>query len=154
MNRIDRIPYLLDRWSGPISICIVLSEQDVLNIDRIIDPFKNRSITFTFYIAKTSANGTHTASYIRDKDNGIIHQFSKMIYPVNLARNLAIESISTTHYLWIDCDFFISSTLYMDITSLSHIISKPDVILVLPTFQVHTRILYKCRQYSNCKTLY
>ena len=76
-----------------------------------------------------------------------------MIYPVNFARDLAIESLSTTHYLFIDCDFFTSETIYQNIKSFSYILAKPKSILLIPTFQVNKQILKKCRDDDTCESL-
>ena len=42
--------------------------------------------------------------------NGTRMTFPSTLYPVNLLRDLAIESIHTTHYMNIDADLFVSSS--------------------------------------------
>ena len=154
LNRIDRFPFLLHRWNGAISICIVLSESEVNELDEKLRPFLNRGIVFTFYIAKEYPDHQYHGYYIRDKEKGIVRNFTTMIYPVNLARDLAIESISTTHYLFIDCDFFTSDTIYSNIRSFASVLSKPKTVLLIPTFQVNKKILKKCRDMDTCELLY
>ena len=108
---------------------------------------------FTFYIAKEYPDHLYHGYYIRNKEKGIIQTFNTMIYPVNFARDLAIESLSTTHYLFIDCDFFTSETIYQNIRSFSYILSKPKTVLLIPTFQVNRQILKKCRDDDTCESL-
>lgn len=91
----------MKRWNGPISICIVLPESQVKELDEKLSPYMNRGIVFTFYIAKEYPDHLYHGYYIRNKEKGIVQTFSTMIYPVNFARDLAIESLSTTHYLFI-----------------------------------------------------
>lgn len=143
----------MKRWNGPISICIVLPESQVKELDEKLSPFMNRGIVFTFYIAKEYPDHLYHGYYIRNKEKGIIQTFNTMIYPVNFARDLAIESLSTTHYLFIDCDFFTSETIYQNIRSFSYILSKPKTVLLIPTFQVNRQILKKCRDDDTCESL-
>ena len=144
----------MKRWNGPISICIVLPESQVKELDEKLSPFMSRGIVFTFYIAKEYPDHLFHGYYIRDVEKGILYNYTTMIYPVNFARDLAQESITTTHYLFIDGDFLVSESLYDNIKSFSSMLEKPKTILYLPVFQVHKSILNDCRKKDNCESLY
>lgn len=154
LNRIDRLPFILKRWKGPVSLCLVLTESEVDQLDSKLNPFMNKGIVFTFYIAKEYPDHQYHGYYIRDVEKGIIYNYTTMIYPVNFARDLAQESVTTTHYLFIDGDFLVSESLYDNLYSFSSILEKPKTILYLPVFQVNKTILIDCRKKDTCESLY
>ena len=43
------------------------------------------------------------------RKNGTKEYFDDSLYPMNLLRDLAIEAIHTSHFLYLDADFFTSS---------------------------------------------
>ncbi len=60
-------------------------------------------------------------------------------YPVNLLRNLAIRSATTTHVVYTDSDFLISDGLYQDLMAMAPTIAKdPLAAIVLPAFVYHS----------------
>lgn len=63
-------------------------------------------IVFTVYIPLTSKEPSY---YVRGDGTKMV--FNTTLYPVNLLRDLSIESIHTTHYLNIDADLFVSSSV-------------------------------------------
>lgn len=137
-----------------MSICIVLSESDISNLNRLVDPFLNRGITFTFYIAKEFPDNQYHSYYVLDDKRGKFRNYNRVIYPMNIARDLAIESVTTTHYLFIDIDFFISDTLYDNLLSSSSLLSKQKSVFLLPIFQVKQEIIIGCRKNNTCESLY
>ena len=51
LTRLDRMPYLLKRWQGPISIAIFITESEVRKLATRIAPFlSSRRIVFSFYV--------------------------------------------------------------------------------------------------------
>ena len=56
------------------------------------------------------------------------------MFPINLLRDLTIESISTSHYLVIDVDIFLSERIYDRINSYGHWLQDERLILLLPLF--------------------
>jgi Glycosyl-transferase for dystroglycan len=56
-------------------------------------------------------------------------------YPINLLRNLAIRSVSTSHFAYTDSDFLISEGLYEELIATAPWVMKdPFAALVLPAF--------------------
>ena len=61
-------------------------------------------ITFSVYVPL----GLKRSSY-HIRKNGTKEYFDDSLYPMNLLRDLAIEAIHTSHFLYLDADFFTSS---------------------------------------------
>ena len=70
---------------------------------KAIEEYAGYPITFSVYVPL----GNKRSSYFIRK-NGTKEVFPDTLYPVNLLRDLAIESIRTTHYMFVDADFYIS----------------------------------------------
>ena len=107
LNRFDRLPYLLRRWKGDVVIGLFITTGEIERAVRLINKYSsNRRIIFVLYIKeiKPSIN----PHYVGMKK---IRYFNS-IFPINFLRDLCIESISTTHYLYLDGDVFVSSISY------------------------------------------
>ena len=73
------------------------------------------------------------------------------LYPMNILRDMAIESIETTHYVLIDIDILISSTLRQDISRNRVLLDDNYNILLLPLFVVaRTEEVQRCRSSGFC----
>lgn len=81
-------------------------------------------------------------------------EFPEGIYPMNILRDLSIESIHSTHYLLIDIDIFISETLFDSIEQNRQFLNNHYNILVFQSFQF-TRYVNKTECYAtgNCSNL-
>lgn len=69
-------------------------------------------------------------------------------YPVNLLRNLAISAVTTSHFLYIDADFWLSKNTddILMKKDVKGVLSKdPKQALVIPAYQLHS----KCRDPKN-----
>ena len=67
-------------------------------------PYLGLPITFSVYVPL----GLKRSSYYIRK-NGTKEYFDDSLYPMNLLRDLAIEAIHTSHFFYLDADFFTSS---------------------------------------------
>ena len=151
INRFDRIPYLLERWRGVIILSVFLKEEEMKDIDYYINRYGNSRITFVLYIAKFDEINNVYGYYIDYSSRKI--QYQNPIYPLNLMRDLAIESIRTSHYLLIDIDFFISSSLYSNLLSSKSILQKEETIILLNTFVTNKEKLFTCQKERSCEKL-
>ena len=75
---------------------------------KAIEEYAGYPITFSVYVPL----GDKRTSYFIRK-NGTKEVFPDTLYPVNLLRDLAIESIRTTHFMFVDADFDISCSYVM-----------------------------------------
>lgn len=75
---------------------------------KAIEEYAGYPITFSVYVPL----GDKRTSYFIRK-NGTKEVFPDTLYPVNLLRDLAIESIRTTHFMFVDADFYISCSYVM-----------------------------------------
>lgn len=146
----DRLPYMLERWAGPMSLSLYLKEYQIGMIDTVLSPYLNSQITWSFYVVKEVHSSVY-ATYVNNDVKNDTSSFKSPIFPINLVRDLAIESVETTHFLVADIDFFISKTLRDNLQSCSHVLRKQNVILLLPTFSMNKRLLDSCRQSNTCK---
>ena len=105
-DRMDRLPFHLYRWHEPMSIVIQLYEDELSTIASIISGIQRPNIRFTLYILKNVPRGRKGFSFIT-MNNKVIYYKSCFAY--NELRDLAIETIQTTHYLMIDGDAIITS---------------------------------------------
>ena len=103
-NRFDRIRYLLKRWNGPMSIGAFVKKEEMSSFVDTILPYLCLPITFTVYVPSSLKWSSY---HIRR--SGRKELFAESLYPMNLLRDLAIETIRTSHFLYLDADFFTSS---------------------------------------------
>ena len=154
LDRLDRMPFVLQRWNGSLSLSFFLHENEVSKLDETLSPFLYDRITYTFYIVKTVTNEADSPYYVKNMKRGTFIMFNQPIFPLNTLRDLAIESIDTTHYLLIDIDFFTSSTLYSNLYSYKSILEQANSVVLLPTFTTEQKKLTRCRRNNTCKALY
>ena len=145
----DRIPYLIKRWKRDISIAVFLEEKDIPQLETVITKFTSlKRIVFSFYIRKT-ITPSNTPYYRKDKTN--VKYFDNGLYPMNIMRDMAIESVETTHYLLLDIDTFISTTLEQDIENNKHFLSNHFNTLVFQIFQFSKTVNQTiCRLSGDC----
>lgn len=104
LNRLDRLPLHFSRWKGEMSIVIQCNEEEIMDLITVISDIKRMNIRFTFYIVKHL--DVESKCSFKTKDGSLIYY--KTCYVINELRNLAIETIQTTHYMLIDGDAIIS----------------------------------------------
>lgn len=110
-KRMDRLPLHFDRWKGPMSIVIQLNEEEMENVAKIVSAIQRENVRFTFYIIKKPIPETRSyrctfISYNRTK----VHY--ETCFVINVLRNLAIETIRTTHFMIVDGDGIVSCIMY------------------------------------------
>ena len=105
-ERMDRLPFHLNRWHEPMSIVIQLYEDELSSIASIITRIQRPNIRFTFYVLKNVPRGIKGCSFITMNNRKIYYE---SCFSYNELRDLAIETIQTTHYLMIDGDAIITS---------------------------------------------
>ena len=103
MGRFDRMPFILKRWKGPMSIAVFVTLEEYSSFVNAITPYLGLPITFSVYIP---LGLEHSSYFVRG--NGKKTVFAHTLYPINLLRDMAIESIHTTHFFCVDADFFFS----------------------------------------------
>lgn len=103
-NRLDRLKYHVERWKGAMSIACFVPLDEYKSFVKSISSYLGMPITFVVYVPSKP----NRLSYFIE-DTGVKRIFPSTLYPLNLLRDLAIESIHTTHYMHIDVDLFLSS---------------------------------------------
>lgn len=107
-ERLNRLPFQLDRWKGPMSLIIQCNEDEIRTVTSIISTVRRSNIRFTLYILKDVPKGQKKCSFVT-LNTTVINYDSCFAY--NVLRDLAIESIQTTHYLILDGDAILSSIM-------------------------------------------
>lgn len=151
LDRLNRIPFILERWEGMISLCLFIVESDMPMVDKRLKPYLNDRIIYVFYVVKEYEPHKCKAYYVKSRKEREL--FNVPVFPLNLVRDLAIESIQTTHYLLIDIDFLISRTLYRNIHQYKEQLAKPNTVVLLPTFITEEKRLEECRMNNTCEKL-
>ena len=142
LNRVDRFPYLLARWHGPISTVMFVSETEVEKAFEFIFRHRKYPITFTLYIVHNM--GVNPYFFAGTKRV----YFDKGLYPYNVLRNIGIESISTTHYLLVDIDVFPSTNLYDSFMRQADLLSDPSNVVLFQLFQYTNAPVNQCKTYK------
>ena len=152
LDRMNRIPYLLQRWKQRISIAVFLDEKELSQLERLLMEYSfPKRIIFSFYIRKTITS-VNTPYY---RKGNVIQYFNDGLYPMNILRDMAIESVTTTHYLLLDIDTFISSTLEESIERSRGFLNNHFNILVFQVFQYSKSVNQTiCRTTGECNYLY
>ena len=105
INRMDRLPLHFNRWSGDMSIVLQVNEEEMEFLVDLLDTIKRPRIRFTFYIVQTPRKGDSRCTF-QSMTNVKVQYTSCFV--INVLRNLAIETIKTTHFLIVDGDGIIS----------------------------------------------
>ena len=108
LNRMDRLYLHLDRWKGPMSIAVQVNEEDLMDLIRIVNAIKRNNIRFTFYIVKEVVESNYRCTF---KSMNGTNVFYESCYVINVLRNLAIETIKTSHFMIIDGDGIVSCSI-------------------------------------------
>ena len=138
----DRFPYLLARWRGPISTVMFVNETEVEKAFEFIFRHRKYPITFTLYIVHNMG----VNPYFFEGTERVY--FDKGLYPYNVLRNIGIESISTTHYLLVDIDVFPSTNLYDSFMRQADLLSDPSNVVLFQLFQYTNAPINQCKTYK------
>lgn len=125
MDRIWIMKHHCQRWPSPLPIALAI----YLPPD---SPLDERNVAEELDI--------HLACDLTRMKVSVVKGNSPMNrYPVNLLRNLAIRSATTTHIMYTDSDFLISDGLHDDLVAMSPAIAQdPMAAVVVPAFVYHT----------------
>lgn len=88
---------------------------------------------------------------LRKRFRRICNDNSEPIYPINRLRNIAINSIETTHFLVVDMDMWPVETTYRDLINLpAPILRNEHLALILPAFSLKSSALQECTSFQDC----
>ena len=108
LNRMDRLYLHFSWWKGPMSIAVQVNEEDLMDLIRIVNAIKRNNIRFTFYIVKEVVESNYRCTF---KSMNGTNVFYESCYVINVLRNLAIETIKTSHFMIIDGDGIVSCSI-------------------------------------------
>ena len=111
LNRMDRLYLHLDRWKGPMSIAVQVNEEDFNDLIRIVKVIKRNNIRFTFYIVKELIESKYRCIFKSMNGTDVYYE---SCYAINVLRNLAIETIQTSHFMIIDGDGIVSGSHFLN----------------------------------------
>ena len=119
--------------------------------DRVLEYAGLERIVFTVYVTKTITNNT-IPFYVQQ--NGTHLNYPNGFYPINTLRNLAIESISTTHLLVADTDVFPSMGLESSINEYAEVLRDHHNMIALTLFRYKNHsALSECYSEGVCEEL-
>ena len=93
-----------------MSISIQLNEEEFEETVKVVSAIRRKNIRITFYIIKEQPNSKNHCTFISKKQKRV-HYTTCFVF--NELRDLAIESIQTTHFLLTDGDAIISGNNHM-----------------------------------------
>lgn len=93
-----------------MSISIQLNEEEFEETVKVVSAISRKNIRITFYIIKEQPNQEYHCTFI-SMNRTNVHYSTCFVF--NELRDLAIESIQTTHFLLTDGDAIISGNNHM-----------------------------------------
>lgn len=159
-DRLNRIKYHFKRWDKE-KVFLVYSRLSELNKTwEYLTSMDNTHTNYVIYVTESKQQ----SYFIKSSIPPIIQKSSRYFFPINFLRDIVIESIKTTHYVYVDADVFLSSKLsythkyienaFFDAYSSAHIFKTINVYMIYPLFTSATKVLKKCRQIGQCEYLY
>ena len=133
-----------------LSVAIV--ESEIPPLLKLINSISRQSqITFVIYIVK-EYNGEHKSVFFNEQGP---EYSNEVIFPINLLRDLAVESIDTSHFFICDIDAFPSKTLYDSILLHKEVLNDPKAVFILKLFSMNNRDkkVIKCKNNGDCEML-
>ena len=119
--------------------------------DRVLEYAGLGRIVFTVYVTKMITNNT-IPFYVQQ--NGTHLNYPNGFYPINTLRNLAIESVSTTHCLIADMDMFPSMGMESSINEYAEVLRDHHNMIVLTLFRYNNHSsLSQCYSEGVCDEL-
>jgi hypothetical protein len=120
------------RWKHAISIAIYVGSDDTISI-----------ITKDSIIQELVSMGCRDDIRVT-----LVSGYSEQEYPVNVLRNRALDTVTTSHVVYLDVDFWPSVDLYDVLQQHAEILqTDPQQALVIPAFQLNRQ----CREWKDCR---
>ncbi len=121
-SRVSRLPLFLSHWSGPASIAIYSTDEEVEELYKFLN---------------SSADISERARQRKDLSIHVVFNHS-LIYPINYIRNIALEAVTTPYVIVNDFDFLINYDSYPKIKkaiSVHTLNNGRKTGLVIPAFE-------------------
>ena len=118
---------------------------------RVLEYAGLRRIVFTVYVVKTITSNTIPFYVLANRTH---LNYPEGFYPINTLRDLAIESISTTHLLITDMDMFPSMGLESSINEYAEVLRDHHNMIALTLFRYKKHpALNPCYSEGVCEEL-
>ena len=118
---------------------------------RVLEYAGLRRIVFTVYVVKTITSNTIPFYVLANRTH---LNYPEGFYPINTLRDLAIESISTTHLLITDMDMFPSMGLESSINEYAEVLRDHHNMIALTLFRYKKHpALNQCYSEGVCEEL-
>ena len=140
------------RWKHQMILSVAIVESEIPPLLKLINSISRQSqITFVIYIVK-EYNGEHKSVFFNEQGP---EYSNEVIFPINLLRDLAVESIDTSHFFICDIDAFPSKTLYDSILLHKEVLNDPKAVFILKLFSMNNRDkkVIECKNNGDCEKL-
>ena len=136
-----------------ISLGVFLDESELPRLHSALNAFTSQHrVIFSFYVRKRITPSSIPVFFTADKKN---IYFPSGIFPMNILRDMSIESIDTSHYVAVDVDVFFSFTLEDDIERNRKLLDDQNNILLIPLLEmINTRSVLNCKATDVCEQVY
>lgn len=125
-------------------------ESELHSVIELIQAYEHyRQITFLLYIINDKPSIPSRSIFY---DTTGPSYSNETTFPINLLRDLAIESIETTHFFVSDIDVFSSETLYESLMLHQKTLHDPKAVLLLKSFLMNKNKINhdSCFLEGNC----
>ena len=136
-----------------ISLGVFLDESELPRLHSALNAFTSQHhVIFSFYVRKRITPSSIPVFFTADKKNIYV---PSGIFPMNILRDMSIESIDTSHYVAVDVDVFFSFTLEDDIERNRKLLDDQNNILLIPLLEmINTRSVLNCKATDVCEQVY
>ena len=136
-----------------ISLGVFLDESELPRLHSALNAFTSQHrVIFSFYVRKRITPSSIPVFFTANKKN---IYFPSGIFPMNILRDMSIESIDTSYYVAVDVDVFFSFTLEDDIERNRKLLDDQNNILLIPLFEmINTRSVLNCKATDACEQVY
>lgn len=144
----------MKRWKHRINMAVFLQETDIPEVKQLISEYSSlHRIKFILYIVKDKVDTPYRSIFF-DPVKPLYS--NETIFPINVLRDLAIESIETTHYFVSDIDVFSSDTLYDTILFHKDLLRNPKTVFILKSFLMSQATIdhSDCFSTGNCSWMW
>lgn len=135
-----------------VCISVFIKEREIDSLSHLVFQFISKPrVVYVIYVQKDiTKDNIPYYTY----PNGTVLHYPKGMYPLNVLRDLSIESITTTHFLLIDADVFLSRSMKKSIDGYRDLLCDHRSTVVMPLFDYlnHTN-LGKCFDEGLCDEL-
>lgn len=160
IERIFFFPYLISRWNGPLSVTVQSKPSE---LEVTLDTFRSMDLPSRLMITHYTPTHVESDCVYRSHFNprtarkggkmyqGKVTCVKQPVYALNRLRNIAIESVTTSHLVVFDMDMWPALDLYESLVGLpKEYLEYNRTATIIPAFSVKDSLVPPCSDFMSC----